>query len=294
MSSDLLAVDGLRVRYAGSDRDSVSDVSFSLGASEVVGVVGESGSGKTTVGLATLGLLPAGATAAGSIRFDGTEVVGAKESVLRPLRGRSLSTIVQNPATALNPAFSVGSQLTALLRRHGTRGKAEAHASAVQWLEKVGFTDPERSLRAYPHQLSGGMNQRVVIAMALALSPRLVIADEPTSALDVTVQAAVLTLLRRLISGSGSSMVLITHDLGVVAQMCSRVIVMNGGRIVEAGAVGEIFAAPRDPYTRHLLDSLPERRPASAGRGARPGPRGRETQNPRGYGGRPPGNEVTA
>jgi peptide/nickel transport system ATP-binding protein len=264
--SDLLTVDGLRVRYAGSDRDSVSDVSFSLGASEVIGVVGESGSGKTTVGLATLGLLPVGATAAGSIRFDGTQIVGARESALRPLRGRSLSTIVQNPATALNPAFSIGSQLTALLQQHGKLAKAEAHVTAVQWLEKVGFVDPERRMRAYPHQLSGGMNQRVVIAMALSLSPRLVVADEPTSALDVTVQAAVLTLLRRLIEDGGSSMVLITHDLGVVAHMCSRVIVMNGGRIVETGTVGDIFAGPRDPYTRHLLKSLPARRRRGAGR----------------------------
>jgi len=269
--SELLTVEELRVRYAGSDRDSVSDISFSLGESEVVGVVGESGSGKTTVGLATLGLLPAGATVAGSIRFDETQIVGAKESALRPLRGRRMSTIVQNPATALNPAFSIGSQLTALLRQRGKLSKAEAHATAVQWLEKVGFTDPEHRMRSFPHQLSGGMNQRVVIAMALSLSPRLVVADEPTSALDVTVQAAVLTLLRDLIRDSGSSMVLITHDLGVVAQMCSRVIVMNAGRVVETGPVAEIFASPRDPYTRHLLDSLPARRRRGAGRQTRNG-----------------------
>ncbi|HEY0246919.1 MAG TPA: ABC transporter ATP-binding protein [Gryllotalpicola sp.] len=257
--SELLTIDGLRVRYAGSERDSISDVGFGLQAGEVVGVVGESGSGKTTVGLASLGLLPAGATVGGSIRFDGTEIVGAKESTLRPLRGRSLSTIVQNPATALNPAFSIGSQLTALLRTHRRLSKAEAHREAVQWLDKVGFLDPESRMQAYPHQLSGGMNQRVVIAMALSLSPRLVIADEPTSALDVTVQAAILTLLRSLIQDSGSSMLMITHDLGVVAQMCSRVVVMNAGRIVETGTVREIFTTPRDPYTRNLLDSLPGR-----------------------------------
>ncbi len=255
----LLKVDGLGVRYSGATRGSITDISLELAAGEVLGVVGESGSGKTTLGLALLGLLPATTEVHGSAVFGGQEIVGAPERVLRPLRGTSLSTIVQNPATALNPAYSVGSQLIALLRRHKGLSKRDAAAAAIEWLARVGIRDPELRMHSYPHQLSGGMNQRVVIAMALSLSPKMVVADEPTSALDVTVQAAILKLLKSLIEDSGSSMVLITHDLGVVAQMCSKVIVMNDGAVVERGSVMSIFDAPSSPYTRHLIDSLPTR-----------------------------------
>jgi peptide/nickel transport system ATP-binding protein len=255
--NDLLAVQNLSVSYAGALSPSIADVSFNLEAGEIIGVVGESGSGKTTLGLALLGLLPWNASFKGSVQFDGTEILGASERQLRPLRGTQLSTIVQNPATALNPSFSIGSQIVALLRRHLNLTKTEARSLAIDWLDRVGISEPKKRMNSYSHQLSGGMNQRVVIAMALALSPRLVIADEPTSALDVTVQAAVLGLITELIEGSGSSMVLVTHDLGVIAQMCSRVIVMKDGRVLEVGEVDQIFHAPRNPYTKHLLDSQP-------------------------------------
>jgi ABC-type dipeptide/oligopeptide/nickel transport system ATPase component len=255
--TDLLTVQNLSVHYAGALRPSITDVSFSLAAGEVIGVVGESGSGKTTLGLALLGLLPQGAMVEGSAQFESAEILGVSERELRPLRGTRLSTIVQNPATALNPSFSIGSQIVALLRRHRPLSKSEARSLAIEWLDRVGISEPEKRMDSYSHQLSGGMNQRVVIAMALALSPRLVIADEPTSALDVTVQAAVLGLITKLIDDSGSSMVLITHDLGVIAQMCSRVIVMKDGRVLEVGEVDQIFHAPRSDYTKHLLASQP-------------------------------------
>jgi peptide/nickel transport system ATP-binding protein len=229
----------------------------------VLGVVGESGSGKTTLGTALLGLLPEGAKATGSVRFDGVELLGAGEKRLRPLRGTQLSTIMQNAATALNPCFTIGAQMTALLRRHRGLSRAAARAEAIDWLRKVGIPAPDTRLRAYPHQLSGGMNQRVVIAMALASRPKLVIADEPTSALDVTVQAAVLRLLRELIDESASAMVLITHDLGVVAQLCDKVLVMNAGEVVERGPVAKLMTNPTDAYTRRLLASLPARRAAA-------------------------------
>ncbi|HEY3747837.1 MAG TPA: ABC transporter ATP-binding protein [Pseudonocardiaceae bacterium] len=256
----LLAVRDLDVRYGGAQRLAVRELEFTLDPGEVLGVVGESGSGKTTLGLALLGLLPEGATATGSVSFDGVELLGATEKRLRPLRGTQLSTIMQNAATALNPCFTIGSQMTALLRRHRKMSRSAARAETVDWLRKVGIPSPETRLRAYPHQLSGGMNQRVVIAMALALNPKLVVADEPTSALDVTVQAAVLRLLRTLIDDSASAMVLITHDLGVVAQLCSKVIVMNGGAVVERGPVAELMTKPKDAYTKRLLASLPARR----------------------------------
>jgi ABC-type glutathione transport system ATPase component len=258
--TNLLEVTDLNVRYGGAKQLAVRGLRFTLAPGEVLGVVGESGSGKTTLGMALLGLLPEGAKATGSVTFDGVELIGTNEKRLRPLRGTRLSTIMQNAATALNPCFTIGSQMTALLRRHRKLAKAAARAEAIAWLRKVGIPAPETRLLAYPHQLSGGMNQRVVIAMALALKPELVIADEPTSALDVTVQAAVLRLLRELIDESASAMVLISHDLGVVAQLCSKVIVMNGGDVVESGPVAELMTKPKDAYTRRLLASLPARR----------------------------------
>jgi ABC-type glutathione transport system ATPase component len=224
--NDLLAVQNLSVSYAGALSPSIADVSFNLEAGEIIGVVGESGSGKTTLGLALLGLLPWNASFKGSVQFDGTEILGASERQLRPLRGTQLSTIVQNPATALNPSFSIGSQIVALLRRHLNLTKTEARSLAIDWLDRVGISEPKKRMDSYSHQLSGGMNQRVVIAT-------------------------------ELIEGSGSSMVLVTHDLGVIAQMCSRVIVMKDGRVLEVGEVDQIFHAPRNPYTKHLLDSQP-------------------------------------
>jgi ABC-type glutathione transport system ATPase component len=256
----MLEVDGLTVRYRGAGRLAVDNVSFTLDRGEVLGIVGESGSGKTTLAMALLGLLPAGADVSGSVVFEGRDLLRSPEKQLRALRGRQISAIMQNASTALNPSFTIGSQLIALLRQHRQLSRAQARAEAVSWLGRVGIPAPESRMRAYPHQLSGGMNQRVVIAMALALQPRLVLADEPTSALDVTVQAAVLGLLRALIGDAASAMALITHDLGVVAQLCTRVIVMNGGVVVESAPAGALFAAPEHPYTRRLLASLPARR----------------------------------
>ena len=253
--SPLLQVEGLTVRYGGSSYLAADAVSFQVAAGEVLGIVGESGSGKTSVGLALLGLLPSTATVSGSVRFEDCELIG-----LRPLRGRQLSTIMQNASMALDPCFTIGSQFVELLREHRELSRSAAREEALRWLKKVGIPATRQLLRSYPHEFSGGMNQRVVIAMNLALSPKLVVADEPTSALDVTVQAGVLGLLRTLCDDLSAGMVLITHDLGVVAQLCSQVIVMNAGEVVEASSVQDLFANPRHEYTRRLLDSLPGRR----------------------------------
>ena len=258
--SALLEVTDLNVRYGGADRPALSEVSFTIAEGEVLGIVGESGSGKTTLGLALLGLLPRGSEVSGVVRFAGRDLLTLPEKERRSLRGEQLSTIMQNASTALDPCFTIGRQVTDLLRRHRGLSKPEAVTEAIRWLSKVGIPQPERRLKAYPHELSGGMNQRVVIAMALSLSPRLVIADEPTSALDVTVQAAVLRLLQTLIDDTASTMAVITHDLGVVAQLCDEVIVMQDGRIVEQGSVQQLFADPQHPYSQRLLASLPARR----------------------------------
>lgn len=270
--TNLLEVRDLTVRYGGSDRLALDGVSFTLAQGDVLGIVGESGSGKTTLGLALLGLLPRGAKASGTVTFEGREVLRLPEKQMRALRGDQLSTIMQNASTALNPCFTIGRQVTDLLRLHRNLSRSDARAEAIRWLTKVGIPMPEARLKAYPHELSGGMNQRVAIAMALSLSPKLVIADEPTSALDVTVQAAVLRLLQTLIYDSASTMAVITHDLGVVAQLCDRVIVMHDGVIVEHGTVEALFADPQHSYSKQLLASLPARRaelPTSEAAGGR-------------------------
>jgi ABC-type dipeptide/oligopeptide/nickel transport system ATPase component len=261
--SELLKIDNLSVRYGGSDHLAVDSVSFEIGRGEVLGIVGESGSGKTSVGLAVLGVLPGTATVTGSITFEDRELVGLKEDKFRPLRGAQLSTIMQNASTALDPCYTIGSQFVELLRTHRSISRAAARKEALSWMGRVGIPATDQHLRAYPHEFSGGMNQRVVIAMNLALSPKLIIADEPTSALDVTVQAAVLNLLRALRDESATGMLLVTHDLGVVAQLCSRVLVMKSGKVVEANTVRALFSQPQHPYTRALLDSLPGHRAAA-------------------------------
>lgn len=258
--SDLLKIENLSVRYGGSKYLAVDSVSFDVQRGEVVGIVGESGSGKTSVGLAVLGVLPRSARVTGAITFEDRQLVGLDEDAYRPLRGRQVSTIMQNASTALDPCYTIGSQFVELLRRHRPMSRAAAREEALGWLKQVGIPATNHHLRAYPHEFSGGMNQRVVIAMNLALRPQLIVADEPTSALDVTVQAAVLKLLRGLRDESSTSMLLITHDLGVVAQLCSRVVVMKSGKIVEANSVREVFSRPQQPYTRALLDSLPGHR----------------------------------
>ncbi|WP_439817216.1 ABC transporter ATP-binding protein [Zavarzinia sp. CC-PAN008] len=256
----LLEVEALNVRF-GRFR-AVEDVSFSLDRGEVLGLVGESGSGKSVTSLALMGLIPfPGEVAAARMAFDGRDLDRLSGRARRALNGRDLAMIFQEPMTSLNPSFTIGTQLTETLSAH-QGGSARANRDrAVELLAKVGLPSPEQRLASYPHQLSGGQCQRIMIAMAIALRPRLLIADEPTTALDVTIQAQILSLLLELQRETGMALLLITHDLGVVARMAQRVAVMYAGEIVETGTTADLFAAPRHPYTAALLDALPERAP---------------------------------
>jgi len=237
-------------------------VSFDVHENETIGIVGESGCGKTVTGLAILGLIPSppGRVASGSIRFMGRELVGLPDAQMRSIRGRDISMIFQEPMTALNPVFTVGNQMTDVLRRHRGLTRRQARNAAIEMLAKVGIPAPTRRIDEYPHQLSGGMRQRVMIAMALSCDPKLLIADEPTTALDVTTQAQVLEQIAKLQAEFRMSVVLITHDLGIVAETCRRAIVMYCGRIVENAAIERLFAAPRHPYAKGLLESIPRLR----------------------------------
>ena len=257
----ILAVNDLRVTFNTRGTipvRAVDGVSFSVRAGETLGVVGESGSGKSVTSLAILGLLPErGVQVEGSITLDGKELLTATEREMQAIRGRRIAMVFQDPMSSLNPVLQIGQQLTEVLRRHKVCKKAEAPARAAALLDRVGIPEARRRLGNYPHQLSGGMRQRVMIAMALACEPAVLIADEPTTALDVTIQAQVLELLRELVAQSGTALILITHDLGVVAGMCDRVHVMYSGRIVESGERHPLFAQPRHHYTRGLLASVP-------------------------------------
>ena len=255
----LLAVRDLDVVFgrAGSETRVVDGVTFDLARGEVLGLVGESGSGKTVTALSLLGLLAReGRIANGSIRFDGVELVGDARA-MAGVRGAGIGYIPQEPMVALDPSFKIGTQIVEVVRRHDRSSRAEAKARAIELLTAVQLGDPQKVFRSYPHQVSGGMAQRVVIAKALAARPRLMIADEPTTALDVTVQAEILALLRRLQRENGMSMILVSHDWGVVSQTCDRAMVMYAGQLVESAAVAEIITAPRHPYTRGLLASDP-------------------------------------
>ncbi len=257
----LLTVTDLSVTFTRRGRapvHAVDDVSFQIRAGEHVGLVGESGSGKSVTSLAIMGLLPRGGVeVAGSVDFDGQELIGLDTATMRNLRGQELAMVFQDPMTSLNPVITVGRQITEVLKRHRDLDKADARTEAVDLLTKVGIPDPARRVGDYPHQLSGGMRQRVLIAIALACQPRLLIADEPTTALDVTIQAQILELLRELVSGSQTALLMITHDLGVVAGLCDRVHVMYSGRIVESAERRQLFARPRHPYTGGLMASIP-------------------------------------
>jgi peptide/nickel transport system ATP-binding protein len=257
----LLDVADLTVRFTRRGRPdvrAVDGVSFSVSAGETVGLVGESGSGKSVTSLAIMGLLPKrGVAVSGRAEFAGRDLLGLPADELRDLRGRELSMVFQDPLSALNPVISIGLQVTEVLERHRSMSGREARAEAARLLELVGIPDPARRLREYPHQLSGGMRQRALIAMAVACRPRLLIADEPTTALDVTIQAQILELLRGLVQEQGTALVLITHDLGVVAGLCDRVNVMYSGRIVEQADRRTLFVQPRHPYTTGLLASIP-------------------------------------
>jgi peptide/nickel transport system ATP-binding protein len=257
----VLEVDDLAVTFSRRGEaatHAVDGVSFSVAPGETIGLVGESGCGKSVTSLAVMGLLPRrGVTVTGSVRFDGQELLGADDRMLRRLRGADMAMVFQDPLSSLNPTVPIGTQVTEVLLEHRDMDRRQATREAVELLDKVGIPDPNRRLKEYPHQLSGGMRQRALIAMALACSPRLLIADEPTTALDVTIQAQILELLRELVVGSGTALVMITHDLGVVAGLCDRVHVMYAGRIIESADRHELFAKPRHPYTGGLLGSVP-------------------------------------
>ncbi|MFD5750452.1 dipeptide/oligopeptide/nickel ABC transporter permease/ATP-binding protein [Streptomyces sp. NPDC127033] len=257
----LLTVTGLRVGYPtpGGVKTVVDGVSLTVERGEVLGLVGESGSGKSQTAFSVLGLLPYEAqVSADHLSFDGGELLGLDTAALNALRGRGIGYIPQEPMSNLDPCFRIGSQLAEPMRRHLGLSRAEARTKALALLERVGIPDPERVYRSYPHQISGGMAQRVLIAGAVSCDPRLLIADEPTTALDVTVQAEVLDLMRSLQREGEMGMILVTHDFGVVADICDRVAVMRSGRIVETAPVRQIFAAPEHPYTRKLLESTLE------------------------------------
>jgi len=261
MADPLLQIENLRTFFYGDAGVSraVDGISFSIGAGETIGLVGESGSGKSVTALSVLRLVrPPGRIEAGSrILFEGRDLVTMDERQLRAVRGARIAMVFQEPMTALNPVFTVGEQIAEVVRIHGRASRREAWDRAVEMLQIVGIPSPAQRATEYPHELSGGMRQRVVIAMALVMNPAVVIADEPTTALDVTIQAQILELLQQLQSRFGTSILLITHDLGVVAETVSRVIVMYGGEIVEEAPVKTLFAEPHHPYTEGLLAAMP-------------------------------------
>jgi peptide/nickel transport system ATP-binding protein len=251
----ILRVEDLTVRVGSIG--AVHGVTFELAGGQRAGLIGESGSGKTLTALAIMGLLPEGLSARGRVLFQGQDLLALNEQQLCRLRGDRLAMIFQEPMTALNPVRSVGDQVAEPLRLHRRFGKQQAMAEADRLLARVHMPDPADRARAYPHQLSGGQRQRAMIAMAMACSPDLLIADEPTTALDVTVQAQILSLLGDLVKEGGATLLLITHDLPVVSNVCERVLVMYGGHLVEEGTTQTVFTRPRHPYTRALLDAIP-------------------------------------
>ena len=258
--SALLAIEGLTVSFpAGRARARViEDVGFAIGRGEIVALVGESGSGKSVTALATMRLLaPTARCESGAIRLDGEDLAALSAEAMRARRGRALAMIFQEPMTSLNPLFRAGFQIGEALEAHLGIGRAEARTRAIALMRAVGIAAAERRVDDYPHQLSGGMRQRVMIAMAIACEPKLLIADEPTTALDVTIQAQILALIRRLRDARGMGVLLITHDLGVVAGMADRVVVMYAGLVMEEAPVRDLYARPRHPYTRLLLRAVP-------------------------------------
>jgi oligopeptide/dipeptide ABC transporter ATP-binding protein len=261
MAEHLLSLRDLRVRFQTTHGPvfAVNGVSLDVDPGETLGLVGESGCGKSVTSLAVLRLLPAGrgCSVEGQVIFDGTDLLSLREPAMRAMRGRDLAMVFQDPMTSLNPVLTVGEQIVETIRAHRPVGRRQARDRAMELLGLVGIPRPAQHLRRYPHQFSGGMRQRVMIAMALALEPKLLIADEPTTALDVTIQAQVLELLTALTADSGTAAILITHDLGVIARMTQRTSVMYAGFIVESGTTPALFAQPRHPYLAALLHSVP-------------------------------------
>ncbi len=261
MSLPLLEVSKLSVEFsteAGVVR-ALDEVSFVIRPGETLGLVGESGCGKSVTSLAILGLIPSppGRVVGGQILFNGRDLLSLAESELRAIRGKEIAMIFQEPMTALNPVFTIATQMGDVLRRHQGLSRKQARAAAIDWLGKVGIPSPGQRINDYPHQLSGGMRQRVMIAMALSCEPKLIVADEPTTALDVTIQAQVLEEIVKLSEEFRTAMLLITHDLGVVAETCNRACVMYCGKIVEQSPIAALFAQPQHPYTSGLLGSVP-------------------------------------
>ena len=260
MNEPLLSVEDLEVRFwtARGLIHAVNGISFDIAPGETLGIVGESGCGKSVTSLAIMGILPrAGRVTNGSARFEGRELIGLSDEELRTIRGKEIAMIFQDPMTSLNPVITIGRQLREALETHFDMDKDEAEKRSGELLDRVGIPSAKMRLKDYPHQFSGGMRQRAMIAMALACEPKLLIADEPTTALDVTIQAQILDLLRELVAERDTALILITHDLGVVAGMCERVNVMYAGMFMETGTASQVFAKPRHPYTLGLLQSVP-------------------------------------
>ncbi len=259
-TQSILAVEGLRVEFLTRRGPlvAVDDVSLQVQAGEVLGVVGESGAGKSVMGAAIIGLLePPGRITGGCVRLEGRRIDDLPNGEMRKIRGKSIGAVFQDPLTSLNPLYTVGRQLVETIRTHTDMTAGQARGRAVQLLGQVGIPEPMARFNAYPHEFSGGMRQRVVIAIALCVKPRLVIADEPTTALDVSIQAQITALLKRLCREQGSAVLLITHDMGVIAETADRVAVMYAGRVVEVGSVFEVAKNPRHPYTQGLMASIP-------------------------------------
>jgi len=260
MTEPVLSVRNLRVEFPvrGGVLTALNDVSLDIRAGEILGVVGESGAGKSMTGLAVQSLLePPGRIAGGEVILNGRRIDHLSESQMQKIRGREIGAIFQDPLTSLNPLFTVGAQLSETIRLHLDMSKADAKSRAVELLKQVGIPAPEERVNHYPHQFSGGMRQRVVIALALAANPKLIIADEPTTALDVSIQAQIIALLRRLCDDLGTAVMLVTHDMGVIAEAADRVAVMYAGRLAEIGPVREVLSNPSHPYTRGLMGSIP-------------------------------------
>ncbi|MCW5759442.1 MAG: ABC transporter ATP-binding protein, partial [Phenylobacterium sp.] len=253
----LLAVRDLSIAFQGGAIEAVRGVSLDVNPGECLGIVGESGSGKSLTALAAMGLSPAGAVVSGSIRLDGQELLGLSDPDLNRLRGARMGMIFQDPLTSLAPHLRVGEQIAAPLLAHGGLSRGDAWREARRWLDRVRIPDPDARLRQFPHELSGGMRQRVMIAAALAAGPKLLLADEPTTALDVTVQAGILDLLQDLRAETGAAIVLISHDMGVMARMADRICVMRAGAYVEEGEAAQVLAAPRSDYAKALLAATP-------------------------------------
>jgi peptide/nickel transport system ATP-binding protein len=265
----LLEVDDLRTHFFTRDGvvRAVDGVSFGIAPGETLALVGESGCGKSVTSLSVMRLIASpGRVVSGSIRFDGRDLLGLSEPAMRKVRGNEISMIFQEPMTSLNPVLTIGRQIAEALVLHRGMARGEANERAIEMLRLVHIPEAARRAAEYPHQMSGGMRQRVMIAMALACGPKLLIADEPTTALDVTIQAQILDLMRELQAKTGTAILLITHDLGVVAEMAQRVVVMYAGRKVEEASVEQLFARPRHPYTRGLMNSMPR---LGSGHGAR-------------------------